>query len=578
MTFSQMYGLEFSPSGDILYMQSYANGDVRQFDLSSGNAATISASESIVGLASAGGGQLQTGPDGKIYCARYGTNRLSRINDPDELGVACNWEDTAVVLTASSRWGLPTFIQSFFNVGFEAGDHCFGDAYQFTMDTLGVDSVLWNFGDPASANNDTSTALFPMHTFTDTGEFTITLIAWGDTLVDTAVSTIFVYPRQSLDLGASDTLLCDGDTLVLRATEPFSTYAWHDASTADTFVVTEDGTYWVTLNGVCDTLSDTMHVRFDFPAVLDLGNDTSFCDGNAITINAGLNVDAAWSWNTGDSTLSVLVSQSGTFIFDAINGCGTFADTIVVEVIPKPDSALLPPDTLNCFDAPIYLQRPINDTITWLWSDSTDVEVFEVDTTMTVWLAAFNACGFLIDTFNAVFNGEIKTELGEDTIICDEDSIRLFATDSGATYLWNTGDTTDSIWSIPGVTENYILTISLRECQLVESRRVFASDTACPDIDCDLRFGNVFTPNGDGWNDRFLIDSDCDLYRFDMAIYNRWGQMVHFSSNVSFGWDGFINGEPAASGTYFFTVMYKDFVVVDSDRFFTRGSFTLLRE
>jgi len=118
----------------------------------------------------------------------------------------------------------------------------------------------------------------------------------------------------------------------------------------------------------------------------------------------------------------------------------------------------------------------------------------------------------------------------------------------------------------------------LRECELVESRRVFATDTACPNIDCALRYGNIFTPNGDGWNDRFRIDSDCDLYKFSMAIFNRWGQLVHESSNVAYGWDGYINGEPASQGTYYFTVLYKDFVVVDSDRFLTQGSFMLIRE
>jgi len=53
--------------------------------------------------------------------------------------------------------------------------------------------------------------------------------------------------------------------------------------------------------------------------------------------------------------------------------------------------------------------------------------------------------------------------------------------------------------------------------------------------------------------------------------------LVHESSNVAYGWDGYVNGELASPGTYFFTVEYKDFVVVDSDRFVTQGTFSLLR-
>lgn len=579
LPYGQMYGLEFSPNSEILYMCSYSTSDVRQFDLTQVTAAAISASEVVVGASNNGGGMLQLAKDGAIYCARNTQGVISRINDPNELGLACNWEDSAVVLISptTSRWGLPTFIQSFFSVGFSAEDHCFGEEVAFSVDTLGVDSLLWNFGDPTSGTSDTSTSVNPTHTYTDTGSFTVTLIAWGDTLVDTVVQEIFVYPRQSLDIGPADTLLCRGDTLVLDASDAFSTYLWQDSSTADTFVVFDDSLVYVTLFGVCDTLTDTIQVRFDDPVVLDLGPDTTFCQGGSITVTADLQVSADWMWNTGDTTFSIRRTQTDTLIFSALNGCGPFADTIIIEVTPNPDSSFLPPDTLNCFDNAIFLTRPDNDSIMWIWSDSSSVEVFEVDTTMTVWLAAFNDCGFSVDTFTAVFNGEIKTELGEDTVICNEDSIQLWGTDSLASYQWNTGDTTDTIWTIPGETENYIVTIRLRECELVESRRVFASDTACPDLDCDLRYGNVFTPNGDGWNDRFRMDSDCEVFQFSMLIYNRWGQLVHESQNISYGWDGYVNGEPATPGTYYFTVVYKDFVVVNADRFFTRGSFTLIR-
>jgi gliding motility-associated-like protein len=62
-----------------------------------------------------------------------------------------------------------------------------------------------------------------------------------------------------------------------------------------------------------------------------------------------------------------------------------------------------------------------------------------------------------------------------------------------------------------------------------------------------------------------------------MIIYNRWGQMVNYTRNLSYGWDGSINGEPASEGTYYFVVFFKDLVVVDADRQVTRGSFTLKR-
>jgi len=566
------YGVHFSPNDELVYLSGSAG--INQYDLT---AANIQASEYTVFQGQTWA--LAEGPDEKIYAARYQTPYLARINDPDVVGVGCNFQDSAVSLDGRICWiGLPNHVGAgVFNIGVVlASNFCFGDSTYFTLDTVGLDSIVWNFGDPGSGVLNTSALFFPAHFYGDTGSYTITVIAYRDTLIDTAQTNIFIYPRQSLDLGP-DSLLCFGDTVHLNIDQPYASFIWSDSSTLPMYVITDDETVWATVLGICDTISDTVQFQFDDSIQFELGPDTTFCEGQSLLLDANIQVEATYGWNTGDSSDAIVVSQTGLYELIAFNGCGEVSDSIAIEVIPNPDSALLPPDTLNCFDAPIFLTRPENDTITWLWSDSTDVKVFEVDTTMTIWLAAFNECGFLVDTFTAVFNGEIQTELREDTVICDEDSIRLFGTDSLATYLWNTGDTADTIIVPAGESKNYIVTITLRDCRAIESKEVVASDTACPDIDCDLRYGNVFTPNGDGWNDRFRIDSDCDIFKFSMSIYNRWGQLVHESSNVAYGWDGYVNGEPASPGTYFFTVEYKDFVVVNADRFVTQGTFSLLR-
>ena len=85
-----------------------------------------------------------------------------------------------------------------------------------------------------------------------------------------------------------------------------------------------------------------------------------------------------------------------------------------------------------------------------------------------------------------VFNGEIESDLGSDTIICNLDSLVLNAHQNGATYVWNTGDTADSIVASTK-SQLYIVTITLRECQTIESKRVDLSDVFCPSIDCRLQ-------------------------------------------------------------------------------------------
>lgn len=73
---------------------------------------------------------------------------------------------------------------------------------------------------------------------------------------------------------------------------------------------------------------------------------------------------------------------------------------------------------------------------------------------------------------------------------------------------------------------------------------------------------NVFTPNGDGKNDEFRV-----MYRsiveFQCWVYNRWGKLVYSWSDPAKGWNGTINGKPAAESAYFYVIRAKgadDFV------------------
>jgi gliding motility-associated-like protein len=571
-----LYGVEFSPSGDLLYMQPYSAGTVFQYDLTQGTSAAISASEITLGSGS-GGGMLQLGPDGKMYCARVGQPKLSVVHFPDVLGTGASWEDTSIVLLtgSNSNYGLPTFVQTFFSIGFDVTNGCIGDTSFFSLDTSGVDSVKWNFGDVASGVNNTSNTYFPYHIFSDTGAFTVTLIAYSDTLVDTALQEIFIYPHQFIDLG-TDTLVCRGTELIFSAAQPYAQFLWHDTTTADTFLTTGENIVWVQVSGYCDTVSDTVFISYDDTIEFDLGPDTLLCGGTGYFIDANVQQNAIIQWNTGDSVDAITVTESGIYEMNAVNTCGSVNDTIKVTFKPIPSLSLLPPDTLNCFDKAIVLTRPDLDSTTFIWSDSTKKKTYTVDSTETVWLAAFNECGSSIDTINIVFNGEIKSELGADTIICNLDSLVLNAHQNGATYIWNTGDTADSI--VSGTkSQLYIVTITLRECQTIESKRVDLSDVFCPGIDCRLHTMNVFTPNGDGVNDIWRASSDCEILSYQLNIYNRWGQLVHSSANAEFGWDGFIDGVPASEGTYFFELQFRETVVVDVDRQGFKGSITLQR-
>lgn len=91
--------------------------------------------------------------------------------------------------------------------------------------------------------------------------------------------------------------------------------------------------------------------------------------------------------------------------------------------------------------------------------------------------------------------------------------------------------------------------------------------------DCitQLTLPNIFSPNGDGINDYFLIDAT-GVSDLQLTIVNRWGNKVYFGSdNIS--WDGKCSGAFCTDGVYFYTTTYKN---VQFDKYETKTGFVQL--
>ena len=64
---------------------------------------------------------------------------------------------------------------------------------------------------------------------------------------------------------------------------------------------------------------------------------------------------------------------------------------------------------------------------------------------------------------------------------------------------------------------------------------------------------NVFTPNGDGYNDVFKVDYR-NIKSFNCIIFNRWGKKIYEYSDISKGWNGIDHGTIASDGVYFYII------------------------
>ena len=111
------YSCEFSPDGFRFYLSHLDYGPIIQYDLTQDD---IPATRTPIGLDLGTSNNipystLQLGPNGKIYAACFGKDFVSVINDPNELGMACNFQDSVVMFeTAECKFGLPQFVQSSF--------------------------------------------------------------------------------------------------------------------------------------------------------------------------------------------------------------------------------------------------------------------------------------------------------------------------------------------------------------------------------------------------------------------------------------------------------------------------------
>lgn len=87
-------------------------------------------------------------------------------------------------------------------------------------------------------------------------------------------------------------------------------------------------------------------------------------------------------------------------------------------------------------------------------------------------------------------------------------------------------------------------------------------------------FPNAFTPDGDGRNDVFRVLGNF-ISDYELRIFNRWGELIFYTSHIDEGWNGEYLNRPAPEGTYIYSAIISDF---EGNRFNKTGSVYLLRK
>lgn len=199
----------------------------------------------------------------------------------------------------------------------------------------------------------------------------------------------------------------------------------------------------VNLSTGCD--SDVVrYLKVNKAPVVSLGTDLTICDGTPTVIDAA-NPGSTYLWSTGDTTQTITVSTAGTYSVMVTNtsGCSSY-DTIVVNTNPSPVQAL-GADIQACVGQNVVLDAG-NPNATYSWNTGATTRTINpvVGGTYIVTVTGTGGCS-TSDTIEVVFNSLPVVDIGADINICIEDTTVLDAGNPGSTYLWSTGDTTQTI-------------------------------------------------------------------------------------------------------------------------------------
>jgi gliding motility-associated-like protein len=214
-----------------------------------------------------------------------------------------------------------------------------------------------------------------------------------------------------------------------------------------THMFSDSGTYNITMIFKMGQINDTLNksIYVSMPPSVFLGNDTSICNPNKITLNAGAG-NYTYLWQNGDSSQFYQVDSHGVYYVEVQNemGCSSY-DTILINYseAPKLD---LGNDTLLCsYKDSLELNAGIGYA-SYAWSNGSHNYSILVNQTGTYSVIATDSNGCISsDSVLIKVNSIASVFIGNDTSLCSDNSLILYAGPNYSLYKWSTLESDSSI-------------------------------------------------------------------------------------------------------------------------------------
>lgn len=341
-----------------------------------------------------------------------------------------------------------------------------------------------------------------------------------------------------------------------------------------------EGNYQVIYNYTplfCDQSHDTVDfVVLPALEVSAVANDLLICVDQSVTVTAtATGGDASggytYSWSNGGFAVSTNTSVPGvptTITVTVSDNCSLPVEaSVTIDVVP-PILALVDTSATVCAGqqgwATVDVALPDGSYSTeWNGNVVADTLFANAGTSWQLVVTDLvNGCTFeddgQIPAYPAVIANFSITP--NDPCVAFEDMSNIAVIDlsqNGVTGNWDFGNGTtlpyvagqnlNQAYSEPG---NYEITLSIANEGGCTSE---TSNALCILPDEPIFIPDIFSPNGDKHNDTLFVRG-FGVTKLDFHLYDRWGEEVFSTSDTKIGWDGQVRGQPASSGSYFYTM------------------------
>lgn len=365
---------------------------------------------------------------------------------------------------------------------------------------------------------------------------------------DTASFLLKVFPVPVASISGADSI-CLAQSTILTA-GGIGNYSWTNFGTSSNNIVvtpTVNTTYTLIVNnGICSDTAQKMVIVNPLPNALISGTN-SICSGQSTTLTAS--GGTGYSWSNGGANPSISISPVSTTNYSVLVtnsfGCQSSAYT-TISVVPIPYVSISGDSVICANDVLTLTANGVGDFLWNTGENSSSINTNPSNNTTYV-VTASNSCGNDMDSILVIVNPLPNVVVSNDTSILINNTISLFAS-GGDNYAWLPAGLACNTCSVISVSPNttMIYTVNISNtygCSISKEIKVIVED------DFEVFIPDIFSPNGDGQND-ILYVRGLGIKDLNFKIYDRWGEKVFESNDISKGWDGTYKGTPLNNAVF----------------------------